>query len=152
MEIPAEFIQDYQKIQHYCAGQEQCEFEVRLKLQKRGLPVEVIDSIIQNLIRDKFIDNARYSESYIHDHIYIKRWGKLKIKAYLRSKYIPDNIINSSLDSIPEEIYLENLNYLFNRKKNEFSGKISEPKTKAKLLRYLASNGYESDLIFNLDF
>jgi regulatory protein len=152
VKIPEEFIQDYRKIENYCAGQEHCEFDVRLKLQKHGLPSEIINSFIQKLTDEKYIDNIRYCESYIHDHIYIKRWGKLKIKAHLRGKQISSQTINTAINSIPDEIYIDNLIYLLNRKKQGFAGKISDPKIKAKIMRYLASNGYESDLIFNLEF
>lgn len=152
MKIPGEFVHEYNKIEAYCAYQEHCEFDVRTKLKNKGLPKELIDLFVQKLILNNFLDNVRYCNSYIHDHIYLKMWGKLKIKSHLRSKLIDDKIIQSALESIPDTIYLQNLKTLLDRKKNEVSNNKDDYKTKAKILRYLASKGYESELILNLLF
>ena len=82
----------------------------------------------------------------------IKKWGRLKIKAALRAKFLPAQSIHQALQQIDGEVYMQNLMDLIERKRGELSSEKDQQKKKAKLLRYLASNGYESDLIFdNLD-
>ncbi|MEY4571352.1 MAG: hypothetical protein RLZ10_556 [Bacteroidota bacterium] len=152
MKIPEEFVQEYKKIEAYCAHQEHCEIDVRIKLKNKGLSEELINLFVHKLILNNFIDNVRYCNAYVHDHIYLKKWGKLKIKSQLRSKFIDDKIIQSALESIPDKIYLENLKTLLDRKKIEVSNNRDDYKTKAKILRYLASKGYESEMILNLVF
>jgi regulatory protein len=80
----------------------------------------------------------------------IKKWGRIKIKAALKAKFLPSQSINIALQQIEDEIYIDNLNYLMVRKKRELANEKDSQKKKAKLLRYLASNGYESELIFDI--
>ena len=44
----------------YCSAAEHCKAEVNEKLQKWGLPYEVINRIIDRLVVEKFIDEERY--------------------------------------------------------------------------------------------
>lgn len=146
--IPVEFQSAYFKIEHYCASQEHCAFDVKRKLTLQHIPSEIIDKIIEKLINSNFINHDRYCEAFTNDHFRIKKWGRLKIKAALKAKFLPTQSINQSLEQIDDEIYLENLKYLIARKKRELANEKDSQKKKAKLLRYLASNGYESDLIY----
>lgn len=146
--IPVEFQSAYFKIEHYCASQEHCAFDVKRKLTLQNIPSEIIDKIIEKLINSNFINHDRYCEAFTNDHFRIKKWGRLKIKAALKAKFLPTQSINQSLEQIDDEIYLENLKYLIERKKRELANEKDSQKKKAKLLRYLASNGYESDLIY----
>jgi regulatory protein len=148
--IPLEYQSVYFKIEHYCASQEHCAFDVKRKLTQQGIPSEIINDMIEKLIKSNFINHDRYCEAFTNDHIRIKKWGRLKIEAALKAKFLPANSINNSLQLIKDDLYIENLNYLFDRKKNELASEKDLQKKKAKLVRYLASNGYESDLIFGI--
>lgn len=147
--IPVEFQSAYFKIEHYCASQEHCAFDVKRKLTLQNIPSEIIDSIIEKLINSNFINHDRYCEAFTNDHFRIKKWGRLKIKAALKAKFLPTQSINKALQQIDDEIYIDNLTYLIARKKRELASEKDSQKKKAKLLRYLASNGYESDLIYD---
>ena len=46
----------------YCSAAEHCKAEVNEKLQKWGLPYEVINRIIDRLVVEKFIDEERIAE------------------------------------------------------------------------------------------
>ena len=148
--IPIEFQNVYFKIEQYCASQEHCSFDVKRKLAQQSVPSEIIDQIIEKLIEKNFINHDRYCEAFTNDHVRIKKWGRLKIKAALKAKFLPMQSIILAFQQIDDKIYLENLNYLIARKESELSKEKDPLKKKAKLLRYLASNGYESDLIFDV--
>jgi regulatory protein len=150
--IPLEFHKTYLKIEYYCASQEHCDFDVKRKLNQQNIPSEIIEQIINALIQKNFINHNRYCEAFTNDHVRIKKWGRLKIKAALRAKFLPAQSIQQALQQIDGEVYMQNLMDLIERKRGELSSEKDQQKKKAKLLRYLASNGYESDLIFdNLD-
>lgn len=148
--IPLEYWEDYQKIERYCAFQEHCEFDVRKKLKERKIPTELTTLFIEKLRNNKFLDDDRYCQSFVNDHINIKRWGKQKIYSALKIKHLSNIAIENSLKSIPNSTYLENLNHLFDKKSRELSKENDDAKKKAKIMRYLASNGYEMNLIYSL--
>lgn len=148
MNIPLEFREDYQKIQRYCACQEHCEFDVSRKLRQNKIPEEVIELFISLLKKENFINDERYCYAFTNDHFSIKRWGKLKIQAALKSKFLPDREIQKAIHDIPIGRYLENLEYLILKKENELLNEKDLIKKKAKIIRYLASNGYEMNLIY----
>lgn len=148
--IPVEFQSMYFKIEHYCASQEHCAFDVKRKLIQQAVPTEIIEQIIVQLQEKNFINHDRYCVAFTNDHVRIKKWGRIKIKAALKAKFLPSQSINIALQQIEDEIYIDNLNYLMVRKKRELANEKDSQKKKAKLLRYLASNGYESELIFDI--
>lgn len=148
--IPVEYQTTYFKIEQYCASQEHCAFDVKRKLNQQNIPSEIIEQIIENLLKRNFINHDRYCEAFTNDHVRIKKWGKLKIKAALKAKFLPSISITNAIQQIDNDLYSENLKYLLARKKNELSNEKDLQKKKAKILRYLASNGYESDLIFDV--
>jgi regulatory protein len=150
--IPAEFKDEYKKVERYCAFQEKCAFDVRKKLRESGVPHSECEDIILVLMEKGFIDPDRYCEAFTNDHVKIKRWGIQKIKAGLKAKSLPSLSIERALKKIDYSIFKENMNYLMKRKKNELSNEIDPQKQKAKLIRYLASCGYELPMILeNLD-
>jgi regulatory protein len=146
--IPLEYQKTYIKIEYYCASQEHCAFDVNRKLAQQDVPSEIIECIIEKLQAKNFINHDRYCEAFTNDHVQIKKWGRLKIKAALKAKFLPSQSIQKAFYQIDDEVYTNNLIYLIDRKKGELSLEKDSQKRKAKLLRYLASNGYESELIF----
>lgn len=148
--IPVEYQTTYFKIEQYCASQEHCAFDVKRKLNQQNIPSEITEQIIEKLLKTNFINHDRYCEAFTNDHVRIKKWGKLKIKAALKAKFLPSVSITNAIQQIDNDLYYENLKCLLARKKNELANEKDLQKKKAKLVRYLASNGYESDLIFDI--
>jgi regulatory protein len=132
-----------------CAHREFCISEFHDKLQTWG--VEDIDKekIIDILISENFINEARYSVAFAKDKFNYNKWGKVKIAAHLREKNINGDLIRSSLDTIDNELYKNAIKKLmsdhirFIKAKNRYD-------LKAKLLRYGLSKGYESSLLYNV--
>ncbi len=137
------------KAQNICAEQEKCEYDIRKKLYDWNLPLKDHDSIIELLIRDKFIDERRYSEFYTKDKFYFNKWGKIKIEYTLKQKNISSEFIRNALDKIPEIDY-DNL------LKNELIKKIKTIKDKdeytikSKLVRFATSRGFENGKVFDM--
>lgn len=148
--IPTEFKEEYKKVERYCAFQEKCAFDVRKKLRDLSVPMDAIEEIILVLIENGFIDHTRYCEAFVHDHIHIKRWGKQKIKAGLKAKSLPSRDIEQALSKVPTSVFRENMIHLMNRKMKDLSHEHDPQKQKAKLIRYLASCGYELPMILDL--
>ena len=134
-------------IEMICSKQEKCKSEIREKLKKWELPNEKIEDILSLLEKENFINEIRYTEFYIKDKLKFNKWGKIKLKYYLKQKQIPKDIIQDGLDNIDEIEYFKIL-------KSEIEKKLklltSKNQRKDKLVRYAQSKGFEPELIFSI--
>ncbi|MBK8451074.1 MAG: hypothetical protein IPL42_14065 [Saprospiraceae bacterium] len=53
-----------EKLQHYCAYQDRCQFEVEQKLKQLGADQEYADQIFMDLIRDDYLNEERFAKAY----------------------------------------------------------------------------------------
>jgi regulatory protein len=137
------------KIERFCAFQERSPQEVRSKLISWGLPDEEISRLIADLIDLKFLDESRFVASYVSGKFRIKKWGKIKIRTHLNYKGISKDLIDNALKVIGPEEYVDTLNKLAMKKYGELLKEKDRWTKKAKLQRFLASKGYEMDLIMD---
>jgi regulatory protein len=144
------FLEAKQKIESYCAYQDRCHYEVSTKLSQWGISVEQKEQLIADLITNRFLDEERFADSYVSGKFRIKHWGKIKIKQHLKSKFIPEYCIKKALNQIDGEEYYSTLKSLAARKSNELQSERDSWKKKVKIMRYLASKGYEQDLIYGV--
>lgn len=138
------------RLEELCVRAERCEYELREKLRRWGVSASDSSAIIQNLVKHKFVDDARFARAYIHDKIIFARWGKRKVYQSLLQKRIASDIIREALQSVDKDQYTSNL-------RDFFKGKIKErPELKesfegrTKLFRYAISRGYEPSLASEL--
>lgn len=128
----------------YCSSAERCEQEVRKKI--KDLPTVAQTRIIQRLRQEGFINDERYCLSFVKDKFRFNRWGKIKISYELRGKGLPTSCIEEALQTIDEEDYRDTLRMILSNKQR--SAKDDDPqKVYAKLFRFAASRGFESQLI-----
>lgn len=134
------------KIEHYCAYQDRCRFEVEQKLQSFQLPSDDINNIINQLIDEKFLDEHRYAQSYTRGSYRHKKWGWNKIKANLLAKRLDHHIINIAYNEIDQNEYNQMVFEELNKKWPNIKAKSDFDK-KNKLIRFGISRGYEYDII-----
>ena len=133
-----------QKMQYFCAYRDRSEKEARLKLHSFGQSESTNEEIIQFLKNDRFIDDDRFTESYVHSKFHSAQWGKIKIKTQLQLKGISNHIIRQHLDNIDEECYLEAMKDIIAK---WLRTHVANKDCKAKLYRFLLSRGFENELI-----
>ena len=136
------------KMADLCARSEQCEFEIREKLRKQGLPSAEADKIITFLIENKFIDNDRYSRSFTNDKVRFSSWGRNKIRQALALKRIPSSAISEALNEIDEKEYHKAIQRAGTAKAKNLD--LEDYDDRLKLYRHLMSRGFESSLISKL--
>jgi len=137
------------KAQAYCAYQDRCTFEVLQKLRDWGVDEERIPKIVESLTEDKFLNDDRYTVSFVSSKFRLKHWGRIKIAYELRLKKIPSELIFSALESIDENEYASTLQTLITRKSKEVKDTDAFRK-KQKVARFLISKGFESELVFKM--
>jgi len=132
-----------------CSRREYCISEVMDKLHSWGTDADDNARIIELLKKENFINEERYALGFVKDKFNYNRWGRLKIKAHLKAKNIPAELIKQALDSIDIEIYMKVLGDLISAHRRTVKAK-NQYELKAKLLRYGLSKGFESSLLYDL--
>ena len=131
----------------YCSRQERCINDVERKLQDWEVEEKEFGAIIEWLITEKFIDEARFTSFYVRDKFKFNGWGRVKIRWSLKQKNITGAALENALNTIDDEVYAEKLQKLLEGKLKLLKGK--DPyKTKASLIRFAQSRGFESEIIY----
>lgn len=116
----------------YAAKYEKTVQEVRAKLEEWSegeLLTEETEWIIEQLCKDKFIDEERYVERYIRDKVYSLKKGPMMIRQELNERGVPSYLIEGGLEQIPYDDWFTSL-------KDYLSSRLERHKAKAK-------NGYD---------
>lgn len=143
------FLVAKQKIEAYCAYQERCDFEIRNKLASWNLYAEDIDILIADLITNNFLNEERFAEAYVSGKFRIKKWGRIKIRQHLKQKKISNYSIQKGLQIIEDHEYIQTIHDLIASKSRLIKSKDNWDKMN-KLKRFLASKGFETELIHEL--
>ena len=133
----------------WCAYQERCQFEVEQKLITWKFNETERSQIIADLISNRFIDEERFARAFVSGKFRIKHWGRNKIKQHLKQKRISDYSIKKGMQEIDPDEYWNTLKRLAERKMKEKKAKEEIWQIKTRTQRYLASKGYEFDLILD---
>ena len=137
------------KAMSFCSYTERSPMEVRTKLESWDVPSETIPKLLQSLENENFINQDRFVEAYVGGKFRIKKWGKLKIAAGLRTHQVPSMAIQQGLAQIPMTDYLETMRNHFEQKCKELKN-TTTAQNRQKIYNYLYSKGFEPDLIYKL--
>lgn len=134
------------RMANQCARREYAAFDIETKLQRLDLDKDTIERIIAQLKKDKFIDELRFTLSFIKDKLRFNKWGKKKIEYGLKQKRIPDSIISKAFEEFTDEDLNGSLQEIMQAKwKTIKANNTYERKTK--LIRFALSRGFDMDSI-----
>jgi regulatory protein len=136
------------KIEYFCSYQERCHEEVVSKLRSMKLDSDEIDQIMVHLIADNFLNEERFACSFARGKHRIKHWGKIRIVNELKFKNISQTLINTALQEITPEEYLETFHTLSERHWETIQEKNTLKKRK-KFCDYMLRRGFESNLVYD---
>lgn len=135
-----------QKMVNYCVYQDRCHAEVENKMKEYVLIPEAKEEIILYLIKENYLNEERFTRSYIRGKFYIKKWGRNKIKINLLQKKVNEKLISKSFEEIDENDYLKTIdNYI--QKITESNKFLNVFQLKNKILKYLLSKGFEYEIV-----
>lgn len=94
------------KAEDYCSRSEHCAADVQEKLFQWGCRnASWKETIINHLLDDDFINEARYCNAFAHDKLAYQGWGRVKIQMALKARHLSDAHIQSAIDNLDAETY-----------------------------------------------
>ena len=129
------------KMQSLCVSSERSERYIREKLQKTEAKLPEIEDIIKNLKEDGYLNEQRYAKAFARDKYRFNKWGLTKIAYHLRSEGISTEAIDTALESINENDYIQTLSKLLSSKLRHIKDSDTYQQ-RAKLYRYALSKGF----------
>lgn len=137
------------RMANLCARREYCVFDIETKLQRYNLEKETIVNIIAHLKKEKYIDELRFTRSFIQDKIRFNKWGKKKIEFALKQKRVPENIMAEAFLDYTDEELNNSLQDLLQAKWKTIKGNSDYDKQN-KLIRFGLSRGFDMNNILKL--
>lgn len=134
------------RMANLCARREYSVFDIETKLQRYNLDKETIHNIITYLKKEKYIDELRFTRSFIRDKIRFNKWGKTKIEFALRQKRVPETIVSEAFEEFTDDQLNNSLQDLLQAKWKTIKGDTDYDK-RNKLIRFGLSRGFDMNNI-----
>ena len=134
------------KMAKYCAYQERCAKDVRDKLKTFQIAQQDKDEILNYLIDNRFVDDARFASRFVSGKISQSGWGLNKIRFHLIRKGIDTQLIDEALRQTDEEAYRQRLTDILRAKAKTVKAATGFEKQR-KLAAYAMQKGFEGGLV-----
>ena len=136
----------YSRATALCSKSEKCAPDIRKKLYDWQVEPSLHDAVIDALVDNKYIDEARFAAYFVRDKYRFNGWGKIKIRYQLQQKQIPAYLIEQAFEEIDEELYHEQLVRAL-RNKYKHLNQDDRFVCRQKLMRFAAGRGFSPDEI-----
>ena len=135
-----------EKMRSYCMYQERCIQEVKKKLTRLQVVPKTKSKIINHLIDDDYLNEVRFTKSFIQGKLRIKKWGRIKLNYELKMRGVKKFIIDEEINKISKEDYYDYFNEFSNNKIKTLKG--SKEQKKRSFINYFTYRGWENNLIY----
>ena len=139
--------QAQKKLEYYCAYQERCHKEVIAKLKTLGMIPSVIDKIISELIKANYLNETRFTQSFVRGKFRIKKWGKNRILQELKVREISSFNIKLGMKEISDDNYQKTFYELFEKRRREVK-QLTKTEQKKKIFSYMSYRGWENSKVY----
>jgi regulatory protein len=129
-----------------CAQAEHCQYEMLEKMRRWELPDDAQARVMAKLINERYVDDERYAQAFVHDKIRYNKWGRRKVEQALWQKRIDEDIRKRVLDAVDDDEYLSVLRPLLKQKRKTIKAN-SDYELNQKLMRFAVGRGFTFDII-----
>lgn len=129
-----------------CAQAEHCQYEMLEKMRRWELPDDAQARVMAKLINERYVDDERYAQAFVHDKIRYNKWGRRKVEQALWQKRIDEDIRKRVLDAVDDDEYLSILRPLLKQKRKTVKAN-SDYELNQKLMRFAVGRGFTFDII-----
>ncbi len=124
-----------------CSRREYCRSDVMKKaLKALDGDRDKAEKVVETLVKEKFIDDLRYSSAFARDKASLAGWGQTKIRYMLSAKGISKEVMTAALGEIDGEKAADKLERLM---ANKFKSLKDDPQCRMKMLRFALGRGYD---------
>lgn len=136
-----EYSRSLSRLQRLCSKAEYCRADIyRKALKDLDGDASEASRLVEELVRDRYVDDARYASAYAREKASIQGWGPVKIRFQLRARGISDPDIDAALLEIDSSQADSRLERLLAAKAKTLEG---DPQFRLKLIKFGLSRGYE---------
>lgn len=129
-----------------CARAEKSQEDARQLMRGWGLAERDAEGVLAKLVRDRFIDDARYAGAFVREKLRLSGWGEYKIRTALQRKRIDRALIDAALAEADRSGMDERLRRQLERKART-AKYTTQYELKTKLIRYGLSLGYDYETV-----
>ncbi|MCC8036994.1 MAG: recombination regulator RecX [Bacteroidales bacterium] len=115
------------RAERMCSGAEYSLLEMRRKLAAWGISSRDAAEILDFLVDERYIDDARFAQHYAAEKLEHNRWGARKIYASLRAKGIDHATAKDALASLDPDLYDRIMIELIQAKANNVRAALGGP-------------------------
>ena len=139
---PKSATQALHTLMRLCSRAEKSSGDAMRLMQRWGVAEHERQGVLNTLMQQRYIDDARYAEAYTREKSNLSGWGAKKISLHLRQKGIDSKTISIALASLDSDRQQEMLEAKLLRKLR-ITKASNNYELRGKLLRYAISLGYE---------
>ena len=131
-----------------CARAEKSQEDARRLMRGWGLAERDAEGVLAKLVRDRFIDDARYAGAFVREKLRLSGWGEYKIRTALQRKGVSKERIDAALSQADRSGMGERLAQQLERKARTVKY-TTQYELKTKLIRYGLSLGYDYEAVMD---
>ncbi|HEX9972902.1 MAG TPA: RecX family transcriptional regulator [bacterium] len=132
---------------NFLSYRDRSEKEIRTKLKDVGYEENIIDWVIGELQRLKFLDDQRFAQSYAQTQMITRPMGEYFLKRELKQKGIDTELIEQTVEKIYEEKDQVSVALELAQQRKKRNSNIDEMKAKKRVSDFLLRRGFSWDVV-----
>ena len=121
--------------------------EVEMKLDEGCYSEGEIMQTVERLVDAGLLDDRRYAEDFIESRLNTKPVSRFRLEEQLRGHFVPDDIIEEALASVPDDTEYSNAVTLVQKFSRQFENVRDEEEKRRRIYSRLSSRGFDHDTI-----
>lgn len=148
------------RLQAQCSRSEMCSGQVRRRLlrwsvaqQQKGLPGfsdQQVEEIVVALIKERFVDDARFAGAYVRDKARFAGWGAVKIAYNLKGLGVAESVVKAAIAENMENFAPDRLKEILHKKWNGLKPGLALQQKREKVLRFALGRGFQYGQIMDI--
>ncbi len=152
--------QALERLKAQCSRAEYCTGQIRRKLilwsgknvagGREPFSRQQMEWVVEQLVRERFVDDARFADAYVRDKVRFARWGRMKVLYNLKGLGVDAEIAGEALEANSSLFGDDMLVELLQRKWGQMKPGETLERKREKLLRFALGRGFEYDRIMRV--
>lgn len=148
------------RLQAQSSRSEVCSGQVRKKLQRwsaaqqqKGLPGftdSQMEEVLELLVKEKFVDDARFAGAYVRDKARFAGWGAVKIAYNLKGLGVAESVVRDAIAENMDCFASSRLNEILQKKWNSLKPDLALQQKREKVLRFAIGRGFQYGQIMDI--